>query len=312
MEKIKLIITNLCILLCLNIYAQNNKEQQMEELVQKIYNNIHNYPQRPVFSVQVDKTGCRLSIEMKDYLDYKFTESNGESMNLPLNYFITKSGKQTAIIKVYPKEGEQYISKYAMVNLNFYRAPDKDSNMDAYLLIAKYSLPQGLEEKKLPYYEAQVEFNADVPFDYSKELENSMDLTKISNIEEKVVYEYKKIGKIILDNDFKLYEEARLKYLINFYDVSYSTLEEIKQAENEPITLFDERFENKELLPIEDYVIQYYAGGKIVALRNKQTMKSSLIIKGRGRKRDGTYRDMEIPSPLFLYMPKGNNELKVW
>jgi hypothetical protein len=310
------IMAILAMLISLNSCSQSkNTKKEMEEIVQEIHKQVHTYKEKPVYSTQVDKTGCRMVLEMKNNIEYRFTENNGESMNVPLNFFITKSGKQTAIIKVYPKEGDTYITKYAMANLTFYYAPDKGSKIDEYKEIAKYTLPEGLEEKKLPYYEALVTFDATIPFDYSKELENAQDLTKVSNIEQKIINKYSRTSEVIRDKDIIAYEKQNLFNNIRMFETTYeASIEEIRNNEIQlqDANMFSSILQNREMLPIENYKIQYYADGKIVALWNIINMESPLRIKANYTKKDGSIGNYQESISLFLYMPAGSNELKVW
>lgn len=310
--KNKIVIVILVLLSLNSCNKFKNTKKEMDEIVEEIYKEIHQYKSRPVYSVQVDKTGCRLYLEIKDNIDYGFTESNGESMNLPLNFFITKSGKQTVIIKIYPKQGDLYITKFAMINLVFYRAPDKDSDMSEYKEIAKYSF-EGLEDKKLPYYEAQVTFNAEVPFDYSSVLNKSQDLTKGSDIENKVVKKYNDMGQIIYNFDQLSYEKNKKFLSVRVFESSYETDKNIiKQTVTDTLNIFNSTLKNREILHIENYKIQYYANNKIVALWNIKNLESALRLKGRYKKKDNSIIDYEVSDPLFLYIPSGSDELKVW
>lgn len=310
-NKILIIIA---ILISLNSCNKpKNTKKEMEEIVEEIYKQVHTYTSRPLYSVQVDKTGCRMFIEIKGNVDYGFTENNGESMTLPLNFFITKSGLQTAIIKIYPKAGDLYITKFAMANLTFYYAPDKDTSINEYKEIAKYSLPKELEEQKLPYYEAQVTFDAQVPFDYSKILTESQDLTKISDIESKVVKKYNDLAKIIHDLDKLAYEKNKKLFSLRVFESNYETDKNVIRNEvTDTLNIFNSTIVNREMLPIINYKIQYYAGNKIVALWNVKNLECTLRLKGKFKKKDGSIINYEVSDPLFLYMPTGSNELKVW
>lgn len=95
---------------CSNIYGQ---------IKDAAISSIHSYSTTPVYSLQMNKQGCKLVVEMENNVDYRLTENRGESIMLPLNVMITKSGKQTLKIKIYPKDGDQYITKYAMLKLIF-------------------------------------------------------------------------------------------------------------------------------------------------------------------------------------------------
>lgn len=200
----------------------------MENNIQEIHKQVKTFKEKPVYTVQVVKTGCRLIIEMTNNIDYGFTEANGESMTLPLNVIITSSGMQTAIIRIYPKPGDEFITKYAMAKLTFYQAPDKDSDLNEYREIAKFTLPEGLEAKKLSYYEGKVQFSAKVPWDYSAELAQSVDLTKIPDVEGKMVDKYGKMTTILQGFDHVSYSKESRHASKRVYEPMYeSSIEEI-------------------------------------------------------------------------------------
>ncbi|MCG8737383.1 hypothetical protein G1L16_13275, partial [Tenacibaculum finnmarkense] len=123
-----------------------------EENIKEIFLNFNKYDNRPVYSCQVNKNNCRLILEVEGSTDSRFIENNGESMMLPLNPLLIKSGLQKIIVKIYPFEGQEYIDAGANVGLTFYNAPDKDSNLTDYKKIATFSLPKNIGEQKLPYY----------------------------------------------------------------------------------------------------------------------------------------------------------------
>ncbi|MCG8814166.1 hypothetical protein G1K66_12970 [Tenacibaculum finnmarkense] len=69
-----------------------------EENIKEIFLNFNKYDNRPVYSCQVNKNNCRLIIEVEGSTDSRFIENNGESMMLPLNPLLIKSGLQKVIV----------------------------------------------------------------------------------------------------------------------------------------------------------------------------------------------------------------------
>ncbi|MFC3361559.1 hypothetical protein ACFOG5_00020 [Pedobacter fastidiosus] len=205
------------------------KKKQWNKLLAISKSQVKTYSETPVYTVQMNKQGCKMVLEMQDNVDYRMVENNGESMMLPLNAMITKSGPQTAIVKIYPKDGEEFISKYAHVKLTFYHAPNKNSRLSEYKKITEFELPAGLEEKKLPYYETKIQFAATVPFDYSKELVEAKDLKTVPNIEQKAVQKYNEIRNACENLDSLAYN----KYLVHssalVYNTTYTSTEQIEE-----------------------------------------------------------------------------------
>ncbi|WP_129715003.1 hypothetical protein [Pedobacter sp. SYP-B3415] len=292
--------------------AQNEKKE-MKETIDVIKSGVQTYKETPVYTVQINKQGCRLVLEMRGNVDYRLTENNGESMMLPLNAMITGSGPQTALVKIYPKEGDAYLTKYAHVTLNFFHAPDRQSRLSEYKTIASFELPGGLEEKKLPYYETTVQFTAKVPFDYAAELNAATDLKSIPDIDEKVRAKYNQIRRVCENLDSAAYNKYLAHSSALVYNTTYTDAAQIEKSEasSSPLAMVDPQVKNRSFLPIQDVVTQYYANGKIVALWQKN-LAPALYMKGEVASKDGGSKPVEAGDPIFLYLPKGSSELQVW
>lgn len=284
------------------------KEQQMDKITEEIIKLVHQYPTTPMYSLQMNKQGCKLVVEMENNVDYRLVENNGESIMIPLNVMITKSGKQRLKVKIYPKEGDQYLTKYAHVQINIFNAPNKNSSLKDYAKIAEFTLPQGLEEKKLPYYEHNIDFDANIPFDYSKELNTATDLSKIKDIEEKVVKKYNEVREICEKSDIISYNKLSIHSSALVYNTTYTSIEEIKNSQQtNRFGIVESNLKNRKFFPIENYNIQFYANNKIVALWQKNH-NPSLYMRGE----NSSGKNIEGGDPLFLYIPEGSTELKAW
>ena len=295
--------------------GQENQEKQMEELIQKQVSLTQTYNHRPAFGAQVTKNGCKLIIEVEGSTDYRFVDNTGQSTMLPLNLLLLNAGKKNVIIKVYPRDGEDYITKYANASVTIYRAADKDTSLKDYQQIAEFNLPQGLEEQKLPYYEAKLMIDVDVPFTYDQELATSVNLKKVPNIEQKIVEKYKQLRQLCIEfKEFELHDQLLHeagKYFNVLYNNSYEEISKNMKKGKRGLINNDPRILHRELIPIENYTIQYYANGKIVALWQKN-LRPMLYMKAHVKNDEGEERDVEGGDPVFLYMPQGSNELKVW
>jgi hypothetical protein len=313
-RKIILGISILIQFLNIGCQAQNDKKT-MEQIISDIKSQVKTCSETPVYTVQMNKQGCKMVLEMQDNVDYRMVEDNGESMMLPLNAMITKSGPQTAIVKIYPKDGEEFISKYAHVKLTFYHAPNKDSRLSDYKKITEFELPPGLEKKKLPYYETKIQFAATVPFDYSKELVEAKDLTSIPNIEHEVVKKYDEIRKACEKLDSIAYNKFLIHSSALVYNTTYTAPDQIEEREMSGglLALVDPQIKNRQFTPIQNYVIQYYANGKIVALWQKNH-NPLLYLKGEvsSKKEGDAAKPFEAGDPIFLYLPKNSEGLQVW
>ena len=75
-------------------------------VTEEISSHVHNYSSTPMYSLQMNKQGCKLVVEIESNVDYRLVENSGESMMIPLNAMITSSGKQTLKIKIGSEESE--------------------------------------------------------------------------------------------------------------------------------------------------------------------------------------------------------------
>ncbi|WCC43768.1 hypothetical protein PJW08_00795 (plasmid) [Tenacibaculum finnmarkense] len=283
-----------------------------EELIESILSKTIEYKLRPVYSCQVNKNNCRLILEVEGSTDSRFIENNGESMMLPLNPLLIKSGLQKIIVKIYPFEGQEYIDLGANIGLTFYNAPDKDSNLTDYKKIATFSLPKNIGEQKLPYYESVIEFEVTVPFDYSKELKEAEDLTQILNIEDEINEKYKNIRSLGISNsDALLKKQSIHNYILYVNNTYFNSLVNIQKGINGVFAICESRLQNKTILPIENYDIQYYANGKIVALWQKN-LNPILYTKGEFINSEGKLTYFEGGQVVFLYKKKDSKYLDIW
>lgn len=243
--------------------------------------------------------------------DYRLVENNGESLMLPLNGLILNSGVQHIRVKVYPKEGETILSSYARVALTLYFATDKDCSLKDYQKITSFKLPEDIVEQKLPYYEGVITFRAEVPFDYKQELDKVVNLKDIPNIEKKIVAKHQQLKELMVANNNKAYRLERIHSDIVFLDCLYANEKEIIKNSETIFSLADSRVDDKQVLSIENYTIQFYAEGKVVALWQKN-LNPMLYITGKVTNSEGFTRKIKEGSATFLYIPEGSDELKVW
>ena len=92
-----------------------------------------------------------------------------------------------------------------------------------------------------------------------------------------------------------------------------NTYDEIKKSYEGKMAVVDgdPAISDRDFLPIENYAMQFYANGKLVALWQKNHLPmfylKAIIHKGTDKE-----RKFEGGDPILLYMPEGSKELKVW
>jgi hypothetical protein len=307
-------------LLFINSYAQNSKNNQIdqkkmeEEIIvyqSKMYDKIEKFDTRPLYVLQVNKNNCRVLVSCND-IPHKWImfENSGESLSFYLNDYIPKSGKQIVTIQIYPKEGQKFIADNADVDVKLKFAKDKDDGVDTYTNLAHVELSEDTRSEKLPYFELKIPFEANVPWDFSKDLEIALDLSKIPNINEKVLAKYNKLRELIVMGDglsfLKEIEYSNLKTMACLYATKKELIFENKR-DNMDLKIINLNAKNRKVYSIENYEIIYSANNRLVILRGEKKKESLLGVEFE--------TDSGIDGSIdyvILYLPAGSNELKVW
>lgn len=316
----KKIIVSIISLFFINSCAQTSKnnlknQKEMEEEIiayqDKMYDKIEKFATRPLYILQVNKNNCRVLVSCNDIPHWiTFFDNTGASTPLFLNDYIPKTGKQIITLQVYPKEGQEFIGDNADVDIKLKYAKDRDDGVDKYINLAHIELPEDIGSKKLPYFELKIPFEATVPWDFSKDLETAQDLSKVPDIEKKVVAKYNQLRDLLVNGEglsfLKEIEYSDLKKTSYLYFTKKEILIEDK-IENLDIKRVRENVKNRKVYPIENYDMTFSANNRLVILRRKKDKEEIINLEFETERGiDGSIRC------TILYMPYNSNELKVW
>jgi hypothetical protein len=218
-NRIYKVLTILILILSINSCAQSPKEnaKKMNDYYDQITDEIKFPKPTPFYTLQINKQDCRVLIRINDIpLTYNFFEDEAESQLLPINTRIPKSGEQVVTIEVYPKSNQQAISDKAHVNVKLIYASGRDVSMQQYEMKQEFDLPEALGDQKLPEYIIKGSFRADVPWDFSKDISTAKDLSKITDIEKKVVDKYKQLSNDIFKRPVEFVKESKKSLLKDY------------------------------------------------------------------------------------------------
>lgn len=313
---------------------ENNtiKSNKMSNLTSKNYietmfNSIKRYDYEPMYFLSYEQNMCYSEILVNDIpVNKNFAEVVAGS-TFEINNYIFKSGIQKVTLRLYAtgktKDFDfQTLSKDTDMKIEITEANNKNRNLKG-KEIATYITPldekvdaEGYKTSKFKfagqkYVELNFTFNAIVPYEFNT-LERVQDLSKWdeSLLKEKVISFYKKQWNIINekkeDDYFSFLELKEKETCQSMYD-SKKELQENLEAYLIPFR--DATFK---LAPLENYEVKLYGDGRIVCLE-----LTSLEPKMRGRSALwGTYKDEETTMmkyrKYYLYMPKSENELKIY
>jgi hypothetical protein len=284
-----------------------------EPNVQKVlntYKEIKTYEYNPAYFLHMDTAaGFSFELLINDQLFYTSYSPGTLTGSMPLADVILKSGRQRLKIRMFPPVDDNYVMQTLIeprdVGLEFrivYGDEKRDKPRDFHEVF-KFELPKF--EHPLPYYEVNLEFEAEVPY----ELEgwtNGVDLTKEDKKElQKEVEEYYR--KVI-----KMYETGDVNGLAGIY---YKRQKDIGQ------TLYRNRKEDYEMLieewtkdvnkdqtfELKDYDLRFFGDGKMVALiRNDRYNQRLPALFSENKEINKVYYYY-----LFLYRPYPGAPLEV-
>lgn len=299
--------------MCLFIFSSCAQKKEKSDMNTNENNEqVKNYKSQPLYGLQVDKMGCRLSVIINDETLGDYFDKGGFSATETINGHIVKSGRQTLKLLVYPRTGSEFIDELANIKIEIIFAAQKGDSMESYKVIKTVELPKDLKDKKLPYFELSIPFEAEVPWDYSDFYNNLIDLRKVPDIEKKVIHEYENLRELIANNEQAKYLSFMLKNQFIEYNTFYMTKEEIKESE-EWIGKDATKLENKEVLPLRNYELVFEKDGKKAFLRDKDSRDGVIKIEYGSINTDGDYkgqRSKETAISPNLIMVKGSTKFE--
>ena len=300
------LILSLVLFLSIISCKENKKENNSlnkNKMKNEIINTINSYKQYPNYSIQVDKGGCSFELLGNTLPFYSVFIQGGFSALIPFNANILKSGLQTITVKVYPDNGKTTFDDYTIfsIKIMFFKN-DKDSTGIAET-IQKFEIPKEVIQKKLPYYETKLTFDANVPFDNSSKLLNAQDLSKIPNLEKKVLNQYNKIIEWLNQKDLKSISNFRRKTDEKLCNVFYYESEKSINDMFDYSSLFQD---NKKPDHLPPYKMVFYSENKLVRLVRLDNKDEVITLTGKTNDGDEITSDLSI----LLYIPIGETEFK--
>ncbi|WP_298503531.1 hypothetical protein [uncultured Maribacter sp.] len=303
------------------------KDITASNFVDRVYSEVKHYDKEPRYFIRPTQSNCLFEILVNDILVHK--EYTMEVLGSPksINHAILQSGPQTITVKMYPlgnamkrtygtEETINTLLEKTEMNISVvkYEAFNISQDLEDELVIKEHKAPTKKGNNKflgagLPYYEYSFTFNADVPYNLQG-WQDGQDLTKLDKdlLEAQVLSYYKKLKNVYLNKD----EDALAKSYYGDIQIiaqsKYSSKQEIQEMWEE--SLNELNYKNKNFDPFENYVINFYGNGKIVALRHPSIEPVDRRIRGKSafcfKYHTATRIRAFFPS-IDLYLPKGES-----
>ena len=291
--------------------AQKTDKQIIQETMQAI-EVPKQYKQEPFYYVGIYSANIKWELFVNDVQMFAHYQGKITSPIVPLNYRILGSGKQKITFRIYPPNGQAVLGKYASFRMRLFYNKNFRDNEDPEIPILNFELPYE-QTKDLPYFEKSFEFEAEVPYQMTG-WTKSKDLTKVPDLEQKVVKKIEALRTILENKDTEAYFQAVMPKLKEKFICLYATQEEIENYLQEKSLTSGEiskLFNKIQILPITDYQIIIDPNNRIVKLRQKNKnnnyidgIKFIAIDKEDKQEINGSY--------LFsFHIPEGSDELEV-
>lgn len=284
--------------------------------IKELYKTVNTYDYEPDYQLWVWSSDCYFEVLVNDMPVMKWFFNSGSSGNRASITEILKSGEQRVTIKMYPPKGQQKLSDRVKLELKIVERTE-DMSIANEKIVYEYKTKQNVDEydvetfanKGLPYFESQDLFIADVPYEVTG-WTDSKDLSKIKlkELTKQVIEAYSTYGNAIQNRSLEkmaktLYDKERELAQIWYFN----TKENSENRWNDYVEICDR--DELKIQPIEDFKLQIYGNGKVVALERidpDYRGESALFFE---------YKKEEVErvsfQNLLLHMPKGSNKLEV-
>lgn len=336
MKKIILVIMILSLINCENNNKSNNAINDMisnnkitaKNIVEKITREVKHYKSEPIYVISFDLNTAYFEVYIDDIQIYnQFMYYSGGS-GFDINQALFKKGKHEVTYKMYPvgktEEGDVYNTFPDFTYLKFQLASyDKQNKEDrgkehmehrtpyTMVNITPYDKGERFVAAGKDYYEGSFEIEVDVPFNITPPFANARDLRKMERkeLERKLLKSYENLRKLYQSKDEDIIASLVYHKFKDQMVSEYVTKNNIQEGWNEiKMILIDN---DNEILPIENYELEFFANGKLVALfsTNKDTRRgNALLCKVKSGEFKGTFLELKH----YFYIPEGETEFKVY
>lgn len=329
----KIILITALISLTVNCQKKEQKNMQNEKItsnniVEEIVKNIKHYPSEKIYRLDYESYYSFFEVFINDMPIESYFDNFSSGSAFEINPRIFKSGKYEVFYKMYPVgkvENKIFSSlrenSYLDFTLSSYDIKNKDASDIAYsnykTPMNKIQISEKYSEEKFvgagkTYYEGSFEIDVQVPYEIHPAFEKGQDLRKLDPITLKVLLlrKYKEVWNIYQNKEYD--NIARISYdsMKDELVSKYASKEDVEYYWNTLLTSY--KSDTFQMQPIENYKMEFFANGKLVALMlttqdNRYRGNTALWARVN---HDGGMR------PLFLnhyfYIPEGETEFKVY
>lgn len=278
-----------------------------------IYQQVKIADDHPRYEIEFSQDACGYEILINDVPVYRYLQSGSvNEQRIPINDHILLSGKQEITIRLFPPMLSDGSWSPTLMDASRFKMKvihrKNNGPLEDHQSVFEFNTPNQPGTEKFQasgqkFFEFKGVFNAKVPYQlegwrHSKNLskENQDQLLK------EAVAAYNSFRNVLIKKDTKAYASLMYDKEVELAKAFYwNKPSDSKERWNEMSTNI---LEKREILPLKDFKMVLYAGGKIVALQPTDEMYKDYLSAIHSRTQDD-----DIQVSFLLHKKEGSNEL---
>ena len=275
---------------------------------EEILNFQNEYKDKPYYILRIQAQASFLDVFVNEMPVFSIGTQGGITNEIPINYEILKSGKQNLKLRLTPMFNKLNLSRDVDLDVNAgFSMINGEKNLGEFIQCGKFILPQEVKDKELPFFEIEIPFEAKVPWDYSKVLENAENIQENPNVKKMIDNSVNKLYNALKQKDQNTFNKMYLNLIKRQSDVMYSSEREIAEYLE-----YLQLSKVKKVFPLPDYEIVFFAKGKLarVVSTEKDENGNRYVIKYSVPPLNEGGMDGESAENQLFYLPKGKTELE--
>lgn len=291
----------------------NSQDNNSDQKMQDIYKQVKTYDYNPWYEIEFSQEACGYEILINDVPVHRYLLfGSANEQRIQINDHIMKSGKQEITIRLFPPQLSDGSWAPAFVEASRFKIKvfhrKIDDPQDRYNQDFEFSTTHkpGTESflgNGQKVFEFKADFEAEVPYQlegwqYSKDLreENQDELLQ------EAVEAYNNFRNVLIKKDVTAYASLMYHKEVELAKAFYwHTPADSKQRWDEMSGTVREK---RKILPLKDFKMVFYAGGKVLALQPTSEMYKDYLSAIHAQT-----NDEDIQVSFLLHKRAGSNEL---
>ena len=291
------------------IKSKENRNQKMLDIFQQVNKSDH----KPLYEVEFSQDACGYEILINGVPLHRYLLFGSvNEQRIPINDHILTSGKQEIVIRLFPPQLSDQSWSPTLVDVTKFKIKvihyATDSPEDNPKQVFEFSTDNKPGTEKFlgsgqKVFEFKGTFDAEVPY-HLEGWRNSKDLSKEDpdKLLKEAIAAYNNFRNVLIKKDVNAYAalmyDKEVELAKAFY--WYTPKESKKRWDEMSATVREKR----EILPLKDFKMVLYAGGKVLALQPTSEMYKDYLSAIHAQTEDN-----DVQVSFLLHKKAGSNEL---